>query len=195
MEKNKSVKRKNYFIEKKFQARFVLKFCALVAIGGLLTILTMYYLASQSTTVAIINSRVMVRSTADFILPILIQTVLVVTVLVELATIIVTLVVSHKLAGPLHRFKNSIKNMEEGDFSFNFRIRQLDQLQDVADSFNSMIAKTRQELGRIKSHFGSLRDKISDISEHEVSEHKRQALQELKRISEEADKVMKFFKT
>jgi hypothetical protein len=51
------------------------------------------------------------------------------------------------------------------------------------------------ELNQIKTHFVSLKDKINGISENEVSDHKRQALNELKRISEEADKIIKFFKT
>lgn len=195
MDKTHTYKRKNYFVEKKFQGNFILKFCGLVAAGGALTIALMYYVSSKSTTVAIVDSRVVVRSTADFLLPVLIQTVLVVTVIVGLATIVVTLFISHKLAGPLHHFKKSIKSMEEGDFSTDFRLRQLDQLHDLADTFNTMIKKMRQELNSIKSHFVSLKEKISSISEQEVSEHKRQALSELKRISEEADKIMKFFKT
>lgn len=195
MEKGTTYKRKNYFVEKKFQGNFILKFCGLVAAGGLLTVGILYYLAAQSTTVSIVNSRVVVRTTADFLLPVLIQTVVIVTILVGLATVFVTLFISHKLAGPLHHFKKSIKSMEEGDFSTDFKIRQLDQLQDLADTFNNMIKKMRQELNQIKAHFVSLKEKINNISEQEVSEHKRQALTELKRISEEADKIIRFFKT
>lgn len=192
---NASYKRRIYFIERAFQTRFILKFCTLVAVGGLLTIGILYLLAMQSTTVSLVNSRVVVRTTADFILPILIQTVAIVTILVGLAAIIVTLFVSHKIAGPLYRFKKALKTLAEGDFSSDFRIRHLDQLQDVADVFNNMISKLRIELKALKDNFSSFKEKLDNISEDEIPEHKRLYLSELKRISAELNKIIRYFKT
>jgi len=188
-------KRRNYFIEKSFQTRFILNFCALVAAGGLLTIGMLYVLAMQSTTVSFVNSRVVVRTTADFILPILIQTVAIVTILVGLATIVVTLFVSHKIAGPLYRFKKVMQALAEGNFSSDFRIRHLDQLQDLADAFNTMIVKIRTDLKTLKDNFRSLKEKLDNISEQEITEHKRPYLGDLKRIAGELDKIIHYFKT
>jgi len=143
-------RRKNYFIEKKFQAKFILKFCLLVIAGGLLTVGILYFLASRSTTVAFVNSRVVVKTTADFILPILIQTVAVVVIITGLATIFVTLFVSHKIYGPLYRFKKVMEKLAEGDFSEDFRLRHSDQLRELADTFNNMIAKLRERFKNIE---------------------------------------------
>lgn len=187
-------KRKIYFIEKEFQAKFIFKFCILVAIGGLLTVGILYLMAMQSNTVSFVNSRVVVCTTADFILPILIQTVAIVTVIVGLATILVTLFVSHKIAGPLYRFKKVMQALIEGDFSSDFKIRHLDQLQDLADTFNTMIVKIRTELKALRDNFAALKTKLDDIAENEVSEHKRPYLNELKRISIELNKIIQQFK-
>lgn len=191
----KTYKRRIYFIEKSFQAKFILKFCALVAVGGLLTIGIIYLLALQATTVSIVNSRVVVQTAADFIMPLLIQTVIIVIIIVSLATIIVTLFVSHKIAGPLYRFKKVIQALGEGDFSSEFRIRRLDQLQDVADTLNKMIAKIRTELKALKDNFFSFKERLDNISEQEVVEHKRSYLSELKRISGELSRIIQYFKT
>ncbi len=188
-------KRRIYFIEKSFQAKFILKFCALVAIGGLLTIGILYLLAMQATTVSIVNSRVVVQTAADFIMPLLIQTVIIVMIIVSLATIMVTLFVSHKIAGPLYRFKKVMQALGEGDFSSDFRIRRLDQLQDVADAFNNMIVKIRAELKALKDNFFSFKERLDNISEQEVVEHKRSYLSELKRISAELNRIIQYFKT
>lgn len=194
-EVKRSYKRRIYFIEKKFQTNFILKFCTLVAVGGLLTIGILYLLAMKSTTVSVVNSRVVVRTTADFILPILIQTVVIVTIIVSLATMIVALFVSHKIAGPLYHFKKVMQALSEGDFSSDFRIRHLDQLQDIADVFNKMIARVRSELKSLKDNFYSLKEKLDNISEQEISEHKRAIFSELKRISQELNKIINYFKT
>ncbi len=191
----RSCKRRNYFIEKKFQGRFILKFCALVFVGGLLTIGMLYFWATHSTTVAIVHSRVMVKTTADFILPILIQTVAVVTIIVSLAAIIVTLYISHRIAGPLYRFKKVMEVLGEGDFSDDFKIRLLDQLQDLADTFSTTIRKIRTELKALKDNLSCLTEKLDVVSEGEASEQKRSYLNELKHISERLNKIMSYFKT
>ena len=195
MENSKPHKRRNYLIDREFQIKFILKFCALVAAGGLLFMGILYFSVMQSTAVSIVNSRVMVRSTADLILPILIQTVIVVTIVISLFTILVTLFISHKIAGPLYRFKKVIQELENGDFSSDFKIRNPDQLQELAGAFNSMIKKVREEMGQLKENSLSLKDKLESLSEHEISELKRPILKELKKISEELSKLVRNFKT
>jgi len=195
MENPKPHKRRIYLIDREFQVKFILKFCALVAAAGLLFMSILYFSVMQSTAVSIVNSRVVVRSTADLILPILIQTVIVVTIVISLFTIFVTLFISHKIAGPLYRFKKVMQELETGDFSSDFQIRNPDQLQELARAFNSMIKKVREEMGQLKENSVSLKDKLESLSEHEISELKRPILKELKIISEELSKLSHNFKT
>jgi len=187
-------KRRQYFIDRKFQSDYIIKFCALVVLGGLLTIGLLYLLAMRSTTVSIVDSRVVVRSTADYLLPLLIQTVAVVTVMLAIAVMLLAVFLSHKIAGPLYRFQKEMKNLENGDFTTEFRIRKMDQLQDLAENFNQMIKKTREELTQLKTNFVSLKEKIDGISEQELAENKRHALSEMKRISQELNRIIHYFK-
>jgi len=195
MESAKTYKRKNYFIDKSFQSKFIIKFCLLVLLGGLLTIGALYLLAMQSTTVSIINSRVVARTTADFLLPILVQTVVIVTIIVSLATIMVALLVSHKIAGPLFRFKKILETLGKGDFSSEFHIRHLDQLQDLAITINSMISTNKDEISKLKTGLTDLKSKLDSISEQDLPEHKRALLNELKRIADELKNRASHFKT
>lgn len=191
----KDYTRRIYLIEKRFQFAFILKFCALVAAGGLLTIAILYFLALQSATVSFVNSRVVVKTTADFILPVLIQTVVITMIFVSIAVIAVTLFVSHKIAGPLYRLRKTMKEIEAGDFSGDFRIRHLDQLQELANSFNGMVTKMRQEVASLKGSVSQLKEKLDEIGEGEVAEQRRQALRELKQKAEELQRTINYFKT
>jgi len=190
----KRIKRHIYFIEKSFQARFILKFCGLIGLGGVLTTGLLYLWAKGATTVSIVNSRVIVTTTADFILPLLIQTVIIVTILIAIATIAVTLFVSHKIAGPLYRFKRIMEAMGEGDFLNQVKIRKGDQLQDLAKIFDDMIVKNRLKIKALKADLGIFNEKLSNISESEISENKKAYLKELKNISQEIDQTINFFK-
>jgi len=184
-------KRRNYFINKEFQTNFIIKFCLLLTLAGLLTIGIVYLLALASTTVSIWHSRVLVRSTAYFLLPLLIQTVAIVLVAVGLATIWVTLLVSHKIAGPLYRFKKIAQSLGEGDFSSEFKIRQSDQLQDLADEFNIMIKKVREEVGMLKNSFNILKEKLDNAASPQTPEQKS----ELKKICDDLSRIIGYFKS
>ena len=191
MEKAVKVKqRKVYFIEKKFQSRFVTQFSLLVIIGGLLTVVLLYLISWRSTTVAIVNSRVMVRSTADFILPLLIQTVAVTSIMVSLASIGVTLFMSHKIAGPMFRFKKMVEQLGRGDFSTGFRLRTNDQMQGVAGSLNDMIKTMRQQLNSIKLVSHTFKSKLNQFDEGDVAQDKRDILAELKMAADELKQTM-----
>ncbi len=188
-------RRRNYFIDKGFQSRFIFKFCLTVLAAGLLTMGLLYFFALRSTTVSIVDSRVKVYSTADFLLPVLIQTVVIVTILISIVTIILTLLVSHKIAGPLYRFKKVIEAMGEGDFAQDFKIRQRDQLQDLAKTINSAIQRVRSQLNLIKTYHNSLKEKLNVLTDDDSQEHRRIVTVELKRLFEELNKIIQSFKS
>jgi len=173
-------KRRNYFIDREFQTKFILKFCLLVVLAGVITTGILYFVGKRSTTVSILDSRVIVRSTADFLMPILIQTVLAVLVIMGLATIIITLLFSHKIAGPLYRFKKAIEGVKLGNLSANFHLRNYDQLKGLSSEVNAMIDKTREQINLIKADVANLKVKKGNISEQDI---------------EELDKKLNYFKT
>ncbi len=187
-------RRKNVYIDKNFQTKFILKFCALVAIGTGLTIVALYLLLQQSTSVSFIQARVKVMTTADFILPIMVQTLLVVMGFVSLGAIAVTLVVSHKIAGPLFRFKQTFKELSTGNFSNQVRLRKGDQLVDVATDFNHMITVVRAQLIDAKKTLAALRIDMELIGEFNVEDSKRKKFHDLQYKIQELEKTMEFFK-
>jgi methyl-accepting chemotaxis protein len=83
----------------------------------------------------------------------------------------------------------------EGDFSSGFKIRELDQLQDLADIFNGSIANVRQKLNVLKEGFLSLKNKLDDIAQDEVSEHKRASINQIKKAADEVNKIISSFKS
>ncbi|MDP8234608.1 MAG: methyl-accepting chemotaxis protein [Candidatus Saelkia tenebricola] len=175
-------KRRIYFIDKKFQTQFIVKFCLLVIVGSLITVSLLYITASRTTTVGFENTKAVVKTTADFIRPILIQTVIIVTVLISFFSIMLTLFISHKIAGPLYRLKKEFEMIEEGDLSSDFKLRGKDQLQNIADSLRRMKAKLRFYITELKSSLDELEDVISkgDLSQdgQDVLEEKVKKIKE-----------------
>ncbi len=191
----KGFQRRNFYIDKNFQTKFIVKFCTLVAGGAGLTILALYMLTRLSTTVSIVKSRVVVMTTADFLLPVLIQTVILVMIAVGIATIVFTLIVSHKIAGPLFRFKQSFKELAQGNFSNQVRLRKGDQLHEVATEFNQMINAVRDQIREANLAAQSIRNDVEAIGEFNIEDQKRHKFLEVKQKLEALEKALRFFKT
>ena len=61
--------------------------------------------------------------------------------------------VSHRIAGPLMRFRNTFKAVAAGDLSMRVTIRKHDYLGSEADILNEMIAGLRTRIKDIEKHY------------------------------------------
>ncbi|MBN3040576.1 MAG: methyl-accepting chemotaxis protein [Candidatus Omnitrophica bacterium] len=150
-------KRRNYFIDKKFQTKFIVKFCLIVVVSSALIVGGILYLSQNSNTVAIENTKVVVKRTSDFILPIVIITLAAVSLLSGITVFILTLLISHKISGPLFRLQREITSLASGDFRRNFRIRGDDQLQELSRSLDDMCKSLRNSNLEIRDNYASLK--------------------------------------
>jgi len=152
-----SNKRRKYYINKEFQSKFIIKFCVLIALACLIFGALVYLLSMTSSTTAFENSRLVIKSTADYLLPIIVLTAVITTIIISLAVISVTLFLSHKIAGPAYRFERAAQEVTEGNLCFQVKLRSHDQLQFVAESMDAMVKS-------LNTRISSLREKIDNLS-------------------------------
>ncbi len=157
------IKRRNYFIDKSFQGKFILRFSLIVIISSIIIGGLLLFLARSSTTVAIENTKVVVKNTADFLLPLILVTLIIVTIFSAISVALLTMLVSHKISGPLYRIKKEIEKLHSGDLTADFRIRKGDQLQELVNSLNQMTAAMQQKVKQLKD--SSAKDEIARIKE------------------------------
>lgn len=60
------------------------------------------------------------------------------------------MLLSHRIAGPAYRLKRTFEAARDGDLSIDVRLRKGDYLTDVADGWNEMITRLREDAGRAK---------------------------------------------
>ncbi len=184
------IRRKHYLIDKDFQISFIFKFCGIVILGSLIIGGVIFYLTQNSTTVAIENTKVIVKSTADFILPILALTVAVVALFSSIVLSIMALFISHRIVGPLYRLRKEIDLLKEGDLTKQFQVRSKDQLKDLAKSLADMSNILRKRHGELKKRSEQLRQFLKERNYNIPFEDKERFAQMLEGI----DQVLQFFK-
>jgi methyl-accepting chemotaxis protein len=169
----KQNRRRNYFIKKKFQADFILKFCSLVVAGSILSGLIIYLMSKSTVTTVFENSRLTIKSTADFILPAVLLSSLVVIVVIGLATIVVTLFVSHRIAGPLYRMEKDVQEVASGNLKKRFKLRSTDELKLLAESLDGMAQNLRQDVDDIKSAASELEKEMPPEAKEKLARLKK----------------------
>ncbi|MEA1969039.1 MAG: methyl-accepting chemotaxis protein [Thermodesulfobacteriota bacterium] len=155
-------KRRQVYIDKSFQTRFILKFCVILLIGGCLSIGITYFTTSDTITSTFSNSRLVIENTSTAILPSVIFTNLITTGVVILIAVVVILFVSHKIAGPMYRFDKDIQRISQGDFKNHIHIRNGDQFKVMAASLNRMIDSLQSRVNSVKQEMDSFETKLEE---------------------------------
>lgn len=156
-------RRRNYFIKREFQARFILKFCILVALTALISSVVIYRFSSESVTTVFENSRLLIKPSTEFIMPGLILSSFISVILVGIATVIVVLFVSHKIAGPLYKIEKSLGRIADGDLSFDVYLRKTDEAKMLAEAFNNAARSLNNLLGAAAAETAKLNDELDEL--------------------------------
>ena len=164
MENNIPDRRKNYYIKKKFQRNFILKFLALLLAGALIWAVIIYFMSRGALTTTFDNSRLAIRSTADYILPFVLLSGAAAMIIIGFATIIMTLFTSHKIAGPLYHIGKDIDELASGNLHVRFKLRGGDEIKELAYKLDSMAQSLKSKAAAINAALVLLEASSKDAS-------------------------------
>ncbi|NQT75292.1 MAG: methyl-accepting chemotaxis protein [Candidatus Omnitrophica bacterium] len=193
------MKRRRYLINMKFQTEFILKFCGLVVLGAVVFGVILYVFSSRTLTTSFENSRLVVKSTASYLLPGLLFGGLVVAILTATAASIVVLLMTHRVAGPMYRFEKYAEKVGSGEISSDLKIRKKDQFQNLVGAFNKMT----QDLGAgllkvigVSDKLDDLIDQLSDSTNSEMllKEDIKKIVSELRKDKRDLKNALAYFK-
>lgn len=192
-------KRRNYFINRGFQTEFILKFCGLVALSSVVFGVILYTLSSRTLTTTFENSRLVVKSTADYILPAILFGGTIVALVTALAASIVVMLMTHRVAGPIYRFEKYAQKVGNGELLPDLKIRKKDQFQNMVNAFNNMtqgLSAGLLKVVTVSEKLDGLIDKLSDGSNREMllKDDIKKVVSELKKDKQDLKKALSYFK-
>lgn len=192
-------KRRNYFINRAFQAEFVLKFCGLVILGSALFGMLLYLFSKNTLTTSFENSRLVIKSTSDYIFPGLLFGGLITAIITAISASIVVILMTHRIAGPMYRFEKYIREVGSGKLCPDLRIRKKDQFQNMVDALNKMTGDLKlglTEVNDVSVKLDKLIVELSDSSNMEIflREDIKKIVNELKKDKQNLSKALGYFK-
>jgi methyl-accepting chemotaxis protein len=144
------LRRRNYLIKKGFQIRFSGWFMLLLLLESALIAGLFMTISRNTITTGYTDSILTVETTRQFFfLPLLLIS-LIVVVGIGIIGLAVFVLLSHRIAGPLFRFEQALKQIEEGDLTLNMHLRKNDQLYEFKEGLNKLIDALNQRISHLK---------------------------------------------
>ncbi len=138
--------RRILFIEKAFQLRFIVKVTAVVLLGTVLTGGLLYLLADKEFGRAFYSAHYQARSSWELLLPAVLAASFVSMCIVAVVAVVLTLYDSHRIGGPLYRFRANLETIAGGDRTLVTQLRDGDELRALTEAMNGMTRSLRDKV-------------------------------------------------
>lgn len=143
-------RRRNYFVKKRFQSSFAWRFASLVVFEAILMAIFFLYMSRGTLTTAYANNELQIERTAVFFLTTFVFIGAISAVMMALVGMVVFVVFSHRIAGPVHRLQKSLDEIRHGDLTHQIRLRRKDELGDLAADVNRLTEHLDAKIGEMK---------------------------------------------
>ena len=153
--------RRRYFIKKPFQIKFFLAFLALLLLQALLIVGLFLYFSGQTLTTGYSGSRFVITKTSSFFLANIVLISTAVGASIVFLAILVFIILSHRIAGPLYRFEKSLADMSKGNLSKRIALRRTDQLRDLQSALNECAEALDGRLRGVKEELKKAHEAMS----------------------------------
>ncbi|MBM4065043.1 MAG: HAMP domain-containing protein [Planctomycetes bacterium] len=155
--------RRTIFIKRGFQMRFIIWVIALLILCGICSAAVLYpFLSSEISSELSTGHRDAEDIKRHLALAIIIGNVLAV-IVAALATTVVILYISHKIAGPLYRFEMICKEVGRGNLNVYAGLREKDQLGGLSEAFSEMLAQLRSRCSDQYTRLETARKNLSEL--------------------------------
>lgn len=164
---NQVIRRRIVLIDHRFQLRMAAAFIALqIVLTGLFAV-ALYLFMDSEIHADLASAHASYQSLSQMLFPIVvILSVFSVLLSVVLSTVFVVLL-SHKIAGPMYRFRAVLEALAARKFESFRSIRPDDQLGELASSLDKAVATVKQDVEDVRLEISRAR---SDLAAGQISE-------------------------
>lgn len=106
--------------------------------------------------------------------------------------LLISLYVSHRFAGPIYRFEKSAQAVAEGDLTHRVSLRTGDELMELQEEFNGMLAALQALVQKDRNLARRLAERVDEVAKRLPQDSP--AREDLKALKLELEHVTKSFK-
>ena len=156
-------KRRNYFIKRELQGKYIFSFFILVITGSIIFTIIFSLLSADTLTVVYDNYNLQIGKTPSVLLREILSANWIFIVAGGLTVVVLSVFLTHRFAGPLFRFEKSIDEMTKGNLNFMIRLRAKDEGKELAEKINRLILMLSSNLHEVRHLSGEIDSKLEDV--------------------------------
>lgn len=172
-------RRRIILIDRPFQYRLIALFLVMTVLLMAFSGWLIYTFFDSEIEAALSSAHVRYHTMREMLLPVFLTLGLVNLLVSATVTIIVVALASHKIAGPVYRFRQALEEMRQRDLTVLTRIRQDDQLQAVSASLTGLAEVLIADWDRLQQELAGLRQAMEDGEAPAIWQARLQTLENL----------------
>lgn len=146
----KKWRRKNYFIKKDLQGRYIFSFFIFVVAGSFFFTIIFSLLSADTLTIAYKDYDLRLGKTPVILLKETLSAYWIFMFTGGLLVVLASVFLTHRFAGPVYRLEKSLEEMLKGNFNVEIRLRTKDEAKELAQMLNEFNAGLSSQLKEIR---------------------------------------------
>jgi methyl-accepting chemotaxis protein len=172
---NRTWKRRNYFIKKDLQGKYIFTFFIFVVAGSIIFTLLFSLLSSDTMTIVYDDYNLRIGKTPLMLMKEILSAQWIFIVAGGLLVVMLSMFLTHRFAGPIFRFEKSVEEMTKGNLNFRIYLRAKDEGKDLAEKINILIDMLSSDIKEMRRLSEDVNKKLND-ADKSLKEGKQTAL-------------------
>ena len=161
---NRTWKRRNYFIKKDLQGKYIFSFFIFMVAGSIIFTLILSLLSSDTMTIVYDNYKLRIGKTPLMLMKEILSAQWIFIVAGGFIVVILSMFLTHRFAGPIFRFEKSIEEMTKGNLNFRVYLRAKDEGKELAEKINILIDMLSSNIKEMRLLSEEVNNKLTDAN-------------------------------
>jgi len=158
-------KKLNLSVKRKFQMWLLVRILGTVLLSSVVAALVLYFYSRHEVAASFYDAHIKIRRVSDLLLPVVAAG----TFVSLLGGMLLALFLPQKIAGPLFRIENNLRELGAGNLKIFVKLRGGDTLDDFADTVNSSASGLRERFQALKDAQEALEKALDGNQDPEVT--------------------------
>jgi methyl-accepting chemotaxis protein len=159
-----SIFRRNFFIKKDLQGKYIFKYFLLFGLGSILFTLIFSFFSSNTLSIVYEDYRLQLGTTPGILMNRILSTQWILIVVGGILMMVVTLLLTHRIAGPFFRFETTLDEMIERNLSCRIFLRKKDEGKELGQKINELNRVLSADLVRLLENASQVQELLLDHS-------------------------------
>ncbi|MDH5298204.1 MAG: methyl-accepting chemotaxis protein [Desulfobulbaceae bacterium] len=157
-------KKLNLSVKRQFQIWLLVRILGTIILSSLVAAAILYFYSRQEIAATFYDAHIKIRRVSDLLLPVVAAGALV----SLLSGMALALFLPQKIAGPLFRVENGLREMGGGDLTVSIKLRHGDTLMDLADRLNETASSLRDRVQAVQAAHVELEKVLAAVRNEET---------------------------